>query len=275
MELIYNLTKELSEQNLFNLSVINEINFFVLNKINMIITNYELNKNNHYLLGNFVNLGLELENISIDTNNIISIQLKTFSNLILPIIYKLKEICLEFNLQIVNEFKNIIENIFFDEINNNDDDEYKKYFRYLQINCFTKILHYSKIKDISFEDFGINIKITNLYYIDKFKNLIESFNIFSSNKKNEWIWKAKEYNTYLDISNKIFKENKCLSLNNDKVEKIENFKIIQNITNSNESNNISINKIISNNKTISGSTIIEDESFIIPIDKEYNLSHKT
>ena len=148
MELIYNLTKELSEQNLFNLSVINEINFFVLNKINMIITNYELNKNNHYLLGNFVNLGLELENISIDTNNIISIQLKTFSNLILPIIYKLKEICLEFNLQIVNEFKNIIENIFFDEINNNDDDEYKKYFRYLQINCFTKILHYSKIKDI-------------------------------------------------------------------------------------------------------------------------------
>jgi hypothetical protein len=269
MDLINNFINELSKnQYPLKLSIINEINLYVLKKINIILKFYNINNNNKfYLLGDFVNLGIELENMISDKNNdILSIQIKIFSELFNPIINRIKDICVEINMQLIIEFKNLIENIIDSNIEIYKEE--KKNLKYFQINSFSKSINYMKGKDMVFEDFGINIKITNYYCKNIFLNLIESIKIFTQNdnlqnKKYDWGWKAFEYKTNInDIDTNLYIENNDINDINDEVinnnkEKIENFKIIQ--TNINISDNTDLS---SNNSNL---IIIEDESFSIPI----------
>lgn len=314
MNFIDDFTQELSiEPNTFCLSIINEINTFVLTKLNIIKKSYLINENKFDLLSYFVNIGLELEDIILNKNkNIISEQIKLFSDLFKPIINKIKNICFELNIQLTNELKNTFNDIMYS--NNDKYLEQKKNIKFLQINNFCKLIYHTKIKDYSFEDFGINIKISNIYCKDVFINLIESIKIFEQpnnqrDRKNiDWIWKAFNHTPLINLIDiyqniQISEDNNTLNfvadtdiqnVNSNECIMTENFKIIQkepeiisknkyNITNL-ENSNISEKTNSFNNteynfenslksKIISDSIIIEDDSFIIPIENVQDYSY--
>ncbi len=305
MNSLCNLIDELKlSKKIFVPSIISEINFFVLNKLLSINEIFKNNSNKYILLSQLANLGLELENItSLKDNNILSIQLNFLDKLFDPIINKIRNICLELNLELVEEYKNIIINLFESEPIKYK--EQKKNIKFVQINCFCKNINYNVSKGISFEDFGISIKITNYHFKDTYKDLFICSNLFvhnnnSKDKRFDWFWKAIDYennldNINIDLNKNQFSDNENISSKTmyqneesyDTNEIVESFKIIQkipgiNIGNaSNQTTNVSqdFNTIKPSDKEmskiISNSIIIDDESFTIPINSIDNNDNLT
>ena len=298
MDLINDLIDELKISNFYFIpSVIKEFNTYVSNKLLIINQIYKNDYNKYYLLGNLVNLGYELDNISTIDNLILSSQLNFFSELFKPVVKKIRNVCLKINLELVNEYKNQIENLIKSDL-----DKYsveKKNIKFIQVNCLCKNLNYSINKQIMFEEFGISIKITNPHFKDIYKNLLTEINLpnFSSDdKKYDWYWKAIEYKNYSNICDEINKQNIFdtnfieSSSSNNLDSSNENFKIIQknpesiqsllalNILNE-STHNKNINIIKPTDKQMSSlianSVIIEDDSFSIPIDLDDNLTTLT
>lgn len=297
MNLIDELIEELKISNSYFVpSVIEEFNTFVIHKLLNINEIYKNDLNKYYLLGNLVNLGYELESILIPNNTILSLQLNFFSGLFKPVINKIRNVCLEINLELVNEYKNQISNLIMsDSIKYN---VHKKNIKFIQINYFCKNINYSINKEVMFEEFGVSIKITNPHFKDVFKNLIEETNLpiqnyNSRDKKSDWYWRAIGHKNYSDTNlnvkehdfadtNFFEQSNYDSSSNLDNLnDNIESFKIIQknpesiqSLINSNISNNTTFNKNIYMLKPsekqissiVSNSIIVEDDSFTIPID---------
>ena len=201
MNLIDSIIEELKTSECYFVpSLIEEINIFVIHKLSNINEIYKNNLNKYYLLGNLVNLGHELENISTNTNNnILFQQLNFISGLFKPIINKIRDVCLKINLELVNDYKNQIGNLIMSDLN-----KYlihKNNIKFIQVNCLCKNINYSINKEVMFEDFGISIKITNHHFKEIFKNLIEETNLPIQNynlkdKKSDWYWKAIDYKNY-------------------------------------------------------------------------------
>lgn len=201
MNLIDSIIEELKTSECYFVpSLIEEINIFVIHKLSNINEIYKNNLNKYYLLGNLVNLGHELENISTNTNNnILFQQLNFISGLFKPIINKIRDACLKINLELVNDYKNQIGNLIMSDLN-----KYlihKNNIKFIQVNCLCKNINYSINKEVMFEDFGISIKITNHHFKEIFKNLIEETNLPIQNynlkdKKSDWYWKAIDYKNY-------------------------------------------------------------------------------
>lgn len=295
MNSIDNIIEELKISNCYFVpSIINEINTFVIHKLSDINNIYKNDFDKYYLLGNLVNLGWKLENIISSNNTILLLQLNFFSGLFKPIINRIKDVCIEINLELVNEYKEQIYNLIMSNLNKYA--VHKKNIKFIQINCFCKNINHSINKEISFDDFGIGIKITNLHFKDIFKDLIVETNLPIQNndpkdKKSDLFWKAIEYKNYSDIYCEIHKQNisstifnkhlDCI-LNDNNVldDDIESFKIIQKnpnpesfqlthtLNNNVFNQNISMIKPIEKQlpKIISNSIIIEDDLFTIPID---------
>lgn len=300
MELIINLINELQTTNyIFIPASINEINKFVLNKLYQIIDNYKLTYNKYHIFEMITTIGLELENTfqinKITNNNIISQQLNFYSNLVNPIISKIRSICLELNLELVEDAKNKIFNLI--NLNPNKYSEVQKYIKFMQINCFCRNINYVVGKEVMFWDFGITIKITNSHYKNIFKDLIEETKLFVSNDNNkdkrfDWYWKTIEQNNINSINvisdkiikqhNNFFNTNDFSYTNNEKnientinteitenIENTENFKIIQTQPeNVLQPQDIKLTDKINIIKNISNLIIIEDDSFTIPIELE-------
>jgi len=307
MNFINDLIDELNTSNYHFLpSVIEEFNTFVIHKLLAINEIYKNDFDKYYLLGNLVNLGHELENISTAACPTLSSQLNFFSGLFKPVVNKIREICLKLNLELVNEYKNQIGNLIMSNIEKYN--VQKKNIKFIQVNCFCKNT-FAINKEIMFGEFGISIKITNLHFKDIFKNLLEETNLPNCNlqnylrdKKTDWYWKAIEYTNYSNISDELNKQNK---FDTDFIEPTypnnldnsnESFKIIQknpeliqsslssNVSNfSNVSNEYTliqnINIIKQTDKKISSiianSIVIDDDSFSIPIDLDDNLTTMT
>jgi len=289
---IYDLINELqTPENIFVPKIIEEINTFVSHKLFNINVKFVNNSNKFFLLANLANLGLELENnFNRRDNTILSTQLGFIDKLINPIINKIRNICLDLNMELVEEYKNLIYRQI--ELEPIKYAEQKKNIKYLQINCFCRNTNYVVGKEILFEDFGITIKITNCHFKDIFKNLFTNTNIFIQNnntkdKRFDWYWKAIEYNNNLDdkythtlgdenlLIIKNIETNEPTDENNLDNETIESFKIIQKnqdlIKPTQSTNMVSEINILKPSdkemsKIISNSIIIEDESFTIPID---------
>lgn len=303
MNLINNIIDELKiSNNYFVPTVIEEINTFVIHKLTNIIEIYKIDLNKYYLLGNLVNLGYELENnILVKNNNILSLQLNFLNGLFEPIINKIREVCLEINIELVNEIKNQIGNLIMSDLNKYD--LQKKNIKFVQVNCFCKNQNYSVNKEVLFDDFGISIKITNYHFKDIFKELIEETDLPIKNnnlkdKKSDWSWKAFEFKNYNNFFNNIKDQNifdtNYVNQNNNMydnlnniIDDVESFKIVQKNPESIQSlqkTNILIDSTFNNNiniikpsekqisKIISNSIIIEDDSFSIPIDFNDNLT---
>ena len=307
MNLIDDLINQLNmSENIFIPSIVNEINMFVLDKLLNISLIFKNNFNKYHLLSNLVKLGLELENI-IDCNrgDILSLQLNFISaGLFNPIINNIRNICLELNMELVEEYKNQINNLI--DSNSEKYKEHKKNIKSIQINCFCRNINYTIHKEIIFEDFGITIKITNFHYKDIFRDLIMESNLFVSNnnykdKRFDWFWKANDYNPLTNINNyqeQTFNNNNNIqqntindennmnnmnneenNMNNENNEENESFKIIQKkpeiigqkrIIKSQLDLNSNLNIIKPSeeqmSKIVSNSIIIEDDSFSILID---------
>lgn len=297
MELINNLINELDVQNT-NLSympnIIKEINHSVKQKLIFTLNKYINNK--YSLLGSIVQIGFNLEKTFISNNkNILSQQMNFFSSLVNPIISEMKNICLQLNVELVNDFKEKINELI--EINQEKYSNVKKNIKFLQINCFCRNINYVVGKDMSFDDFGIRVKISNSHYKEYFKEIINEFCTFSLNKNThdkrfDWYWKAVEHcqydNNCCNITNITNNDNEKLNFQNDSllqemsvdneeiVKKYESFKIIQKepeqtmYLNNTNSSDTKINILDASDeqipKSISRSLVIEDDSFTIPID---------
>lgn len=307
MNFINDLIDELKTSNCYFLpSVIEEFNTFVIHKLLTINEIYKNDFDKYYLLGNLVNLGYELDNISTTNNLTLSSQLNFFSGLFKPIVNKIRDVCLKLNLELVNEYKNQIGNLIMSDLNKYNIQ--KKNIKFIQVNCLCKNLNYSINKEIMFEEFGISIKITNPHFRDIFKNLLEETNLpnynllnynslnYSKDKKTDLYWKAIEYKNYRNVCDGINKQN-ILDTNsieptnsNNLDNSNESFKIIQKNPESIQS---SLTSYISNESTlgkniniikptdkqmssiIANSIVIEDDSFSIPIDLDDNLTTVT
>jgi hypothetical protein len=296
MNSIENLIIELGiTKKMFIPSMIREINCFVSNKLSNINEIYKNNNNKYYLLTNLVNFGLELENIiKLNDNNILSIQLNFLTWLINPIITKLRNICLELNLELVDEYKNKIYDLIETDLIKYK--EHKKNIKFLQVNCFCRNTNYTVGKEILFEDFGITIKITNYHFKDIFREFITDIFIQNNNSKDkrfDWFWKAVNYENNYEYSNEQYYNENSYEINNyeqsydinnseiNNKEITKSFKIIQKkpditkqfkIKNENQMLNIIKPTEKEMTKIISNSIIVEDESFSIPIDNNDDLS---
>ena len=301
MNSIENLIIELGiTKKIFIPSMIREINYFVSNKLSNINEIYKNNNNKYYLLTNLVNFGLELENIiKLNDNNILSIQLNFLTGLINPIITKIRNICLELNLELVDEYKNKIYYLIETDVIKYK--EHKKNIKFLQVNCFCRNTNYTVGKEILFEDFGITIKIANYHFKDIFREFITNIFIQNNNSKDkrfDWFWKAVDYandneqynnehsnEQYYNENNfEINNYEQSCEINNSEINNSEikkSFKIIQKIHDTtkqfkiiNENKMLNIIKPTEKEMTkiISNSIIVEDESFTIPIDNNDDLS---
>jgi hypothetical protein len=274
MNLINNIIDELKISNChFVPSVIEEINKFVIHKLLTVNEIYKNDFNKYHLLGNLVNLGYMLENILTPNNDILSLQLNFLSGLFKPIINKIRNVCLEINLELVNEYKNQISDLIMSDLNKYN--VQKKNIKFIQVNCLCKNLNYYINKEIMFEDFGISIKITNQHFKDIFKNLIEETNLpiqnlpnnNSRDKKSDWNWRAIEYKNYcginLNIDEQDFLDTNFIEQNNNYIsvsnsdnlnDNVESFKIIQKIPESIQSSLTSNISNISNSSNSSNNT---------------------
>jgi len=301
MDLIQKFINELQTTGCsFVPSSIKEVNGLVLNKLYQIVNLFKLGNNKYQILSAMVKIGLELENtfqINKINNDIISQQLSFYTNLAKPIINKIRDICLELNLELVADLKNTIYNLI-----NDNQDKYSlsdKYIKFMQINSFCRNINYVIKKEVMFEDFGITIRISNPHHKYIFKDLINEIKLLSPNnnkdKRFDWYWKASDSNIDIDINilstyiekqeNNINNINIYMNTNNNFCDENNfndnddkennNFKIIQTqpenisqIYNMELNNQYDITKpsIEQISKIISNSIIIEDDSFTIPID---------
>ncbi len=273
MDLIDNLIDKLKKSNKINIFVpnlINEINTFVMHKLLDVKCIYANDFNKWNLLCNLANLGLELENtIKINDDCILSLQLHFLSGIFIPIIDKIKNICVNINLVLVDEYKKKINEII--TYNLDKYNIHKKNIKYIQI-----IPYYNNInKIIEFNNFGISIKITNYHFNNIFTDLINETNSYFQNinfytdTKFSWIWKVDKFNkvdkNIFSDENKNIHNDDFIIYTSNVVDDTKSFKIIQ------------MNpEIITNNMTLNKQTekinpvIIEDDSFQIPIKNVFN-----
>lgn len=302
------LLKEITtKQNFLTISLIEQINSSISHKLISLFDELQNTNNKYFFVSGLVKLGYELEK-SINTNSldILSLQMYSISGLIKPIVSRIKKICYELNLELVEDLKKYVQNYIENETSTNLD--IKKHIKFMNINCFCRNVNYVISKELMFEDFGIVVKISNPHYKNIFAELVESIGIFTQNnikdKRFDWCWKALcDYDLqhqYFSISietsietnelnktniNKyknIIQENKLfndLNLENENNTILEEFKIVQkipeNIIGSTEKKPDNKLKIMNqtNEKTskiLSNSIIIEDESFSIQINENKN-----
>lgn len=248
MEQLLKFNLELKKKNFFHLSIITEFNNFVSQNFDTIIDIYKLTFNKSYVLQELIVLGKIIENISTRAEDVISIQLSSFSNLYQPIIIKIKEICFELNNEIINDLNNYLD-IYLKKDKSNLDNH--KTIKSLLIFSNIKIYYNTKLNEIPFDDFGICIKTSNLNDKELVKNIIETLNIFKFpnslilKKKIDWIWKAIDLN--IKASDQYF-------INIDTIDS----NITENATNVNDNEN---NYILDNNNI--NDCIINDTDFNI------------
>lgn len=323
MESFNELLKELgTKPKFFSINIIEQTNLSILKKLIQIEKNYNITNNKHTFVSDLVNFGYILEfSISKKNTDILSLQMGNMAGIIKPIINRIKRICLEFNLELVEELKRNIENLIQNDTSL--DPTIKKQIKLLNINHYYKNINYhiekDKVKDkvkaktneqeneLSFEDFGITIKITNHHYKSIFSNLVERFGIFGPSdirdKRFDWYWKALSYSetncidtidnyksvdckeimfNFNDLNNANINDELTENNNNDNA-KVDEFKIIQKRpeditrifenTHSNNKYKIKNQSIDEMSKIISNSLIIEDNSFTIPIDNANNTDY--
>ena len=283
MDLLEKLCLQLKMPNYFNIHFITELNIFICKKLELILSEHNfpilIPMDKYYLLQQLIKIGIEIEmEIGMEIENkkedVVSLQLNSFSHIVIPIINKLKEICAMLNYELVEDIKFQIENKLKDNTNIN-------LIKYLQINSLVKSFFNQKQYQIPFEEFGISIKVLNVNYKNIFKELIEQFGIFTipdktMYKKFDWVWVVSDFNidpnnyrnndmsivdktdiNHNNILTDIYPEinsetTNDINLNNDNV---ESFKIVQSnyvpIT-----NDLSINKYL-----IDSSNNFQDKTF--------------
>ena len=177
MEQLLKFNLELKKKNILNISVITDFNYSVSERFEKLFRVYNLTHNKFFILQELVNFGMELQNISDNKDDFVLEQLSTFSNLYLPVLTKIKEVCWELNNQIINDLKLTFDNIIESEQSYKDK---IKIYKTIQIFSNVKVFYNQKPKEIPFDDFGIGIKIPNPNDKPLFKEIIDSFNIFES-----------------------------------------------------------------------------------------------
>ena len=302
------LLKELSaKQNLLIIDLIEQINLSIKYRLTCLFEEYKKTNNKYLFVSNLVKLGYELEkSFSQNSTDILSLQMYSISGLIKPIVSRIKKICHELNLELVDDLKKDIQKYIENETLINED--IKKHIKFMNINCFCRNVNYVITKELMFEDYGIVIKITNPHYKNVFADLVKSIGIFTQNdtkdKRFDWCWKALcDYESQAEFSHFLTSREACVldeininkyknmtrennSPNNilnepSETTTVEEFKIVQkipeNITGPTENNDkIKIIKQTNggSSKILSNSIIIEDESFSISInDNNYNSSY--
>jgi hypothetical protein len=306
MDLISEFLKEIKTKHYFlNISMIEQINSNISDKLNILLEQYKNTNNKYLFVAGLVRLGYELEkSINNDSNDILSLQMKNISGLIIPIISRIKKICSKLNLELVDDLKKYILELIEEDSKNNskNNSDIKKNIKFMNIIGFCRNVNYVISKELLFEDFGIVINISNPYYKNFFTDLIEKIGIFTLNedkhKRFDWFWKPlynydleqlstntlkeENFDIYKNISQEPnFLNSSNLETNNSNI-KLEEFKIIQKSL----QNNIEIienklnNEFLIDTKSkkqnmsiLSNSIIIEDESFSIPIDKTNNIDY--
>lgn len=311
MDTFADLLKEIStKQNFLSIDLIEQINSNISHKLISLFDELRNTNNKYLFVSGLVKLGYELEkSFNPNSLDILSLQMYSISGLIKPIVSRIKKICYELNLELVEDLKKYVQNY----IENNDliNSDIKKHIKFMNINCFCRNVNYVISKELMFEDFGIVIKISNPHYKNIFAELVESIGIFSQNntrdKRFDWCWKAlydydfqhqyfstgveaiefgePNINKYKNATqeNKLpnnLNSNEIFNLGDENETMLEEFKIIQkipeNIVGQMEDKPCDKIKIIrqTNDKTskiLSNSIIIEDESFSIPInDNDYS-----
>lgn len=302
METFTGLLEEISaKQNFLNISLIEQINLNIYDKLINLFEEYKNTNNKYLFVSKLVKFGYNLEiTFCSNSTDILSLQMNSISGLIEPIISRIRKICFELNLELVDDLKKNIQ-VYIDEDKKLSSDV-KKQIKLINVNCFCRNVNYVISKELMFEDFGIVIKISNPHYKKIFSELVESIGIFTPNdgkdKRFDWYWKALHNYNLDQVSSdelNVYGEpniNKCenwTNLSNESIDAIEStptstitststitnmpaleeFKIVQKIPENIESTNK--NKIIKNAtgenfKILSKLTIIDDDSFSIPID---------
>lgn len=194
MDTFADLLKEIStKQNFLTIDLIEQINSNISHKLISLFDELRNTNNKYSFVSGLVKLGYELEkSISTNSSDILSLQMNSISGLIKPIVSRIKKICYELNLELVEDLKKYVQNY----INNDDliNSDIKKYIKSMNINCFCRNVNYVISKELMFEDFGIVIKISNPHYKNIFAELVKSMGFFSQNntrdKRFDWCWKA-------------------------------------------------------------------------------------
>lgn len=306
-ELINNLIDELDPNKITKNSAIynfiKNINKPIHDEIVRIKYDYQLNKNNYKLLTSFTKIGTEFENLyginNCDENNIVSIQISFLSKLIVPIYKKIIKICLEINNELVKDTKKNILYLMETKYNSGYNSG-KNNLKLFNINSLYKSIIGIENKILSFDDFGIGIKILNPHYKEYFSKIIGELQIFSDDKnikekKFDWYWKPStdaklcvavcvepniigntntNTNSDVDFDNFTNGNDEFDNLTNGDVEPIEDFKIIQkspidmgsinpsfDIKNYFSQYKNNLKKLNHSNKNISNLIVVEDESF--------------
>lgn len=300
MEKFKKLLKELSIKNNFlNITILDEINDCISNKLIFLLNYYYKTQDKYLFFAKLVSFGDKLHKLIIKKNDVLSSQLYSLSGLIIPIIDKIIEICIDFNFELVKDLNKKIFDII--ELEPSKYIDVKKNIKFLNIIVFCKNINYMSGKNVRFDDFGLMIKISNYHYKNIFLELIDEIGLFNSNdnkdKKYDWYWKAIEHNIDDVIIDELNIYNNTVYINDNK--NVENFKDLENIEivpdiiienndvkleefkiiQKSPENIIGIIENITNNtysiidqskeqtsRILSNSIIIEDESFSIPID---------
>lgn len=275
--------KEITTKHHFlNIGIIEQINSNIYGKLINLHEHYKNTGNKYTFVAGLVRLGYELEkSIDNNSNDILSLQMNNISGLIVPIISRIKKICFELNLELVEDFKKYTLELIEEESITNPN--IKKYYKFMMIHGFCRNMTYVISKELKFEDFGIIIKISNPHYKNIFTDLIQKISILTINenkdKRFDWIWKPLHNYDLEQLLNYREKnlinftnlENSHDSFNIDNYNmNLEEFKIVQKLNNlgiENKSNyEFSIEEQSKEQIMLSNSIIIEDDSFSIPID---------
>ena len=188
------LLKEVSaKQNFLIIDLIQQINLNIKFKLTCLFEEYKKTNNKYLFVSSLVKLGYELEkSFSPNSTDILSLQMCSISGLIKPIVSRIKKICYELNLELVEDLKKYVQKYNEGETLINTD--IKKYIKFMNINCFCRNVNFVISKELMFEDYGIVVKITNPHYKNVFVELVESIGIFTQNdtkdKRFDWCWKA-------------------------------------------------------------------------------------
>ena len=212
MDLLESLINELGKQHpVLNLSFVCELNTNVRTQLYQIYSQYSIDFNKYQLVQELVSYGYRLESlIKSKSTDVLDLQMGFFSNLLNPIVLKIKEICYNLTNELVDDIKIKIEEYsnFMDGVFNQDDTmliSYHKCLKFVQINNFITVPVFgkqylsTKLTDTNFNEFGITLKIINPNYKNQLKPLIELLDIFCIPDKNDlffkkfdWVWKINQ-----------------------------------------------------------------------------------
>lgn len=260
------LLKEVSaKQNFLIIDLIQQINLNIKYKLTCLFEEYKKTNNKYLFVSSLVKLGYELEkSFSPNSTDILSLQMCSISGLIKPIVSRIKKICYELNLELVDDLKKYVQKYIEGETLINTD--IKKYIKFMNINCFCRNVNFVISKELMFEDYGIVVKITNPHYKNVFVELVESIGIFTQNntkdKRFDWYWKALcDYNSQSQSKSPYFltSQEECV-LDEININKYKNMTRENNLPNNILPNNILPNNILPNDilNEVNETTIMEE-----------------